>query len=224
MALSEQLKSKKMLLGLGTVLLVVVGFFVFQAISSGESDQPLSKQRSKPASQTAARRQAPPESQEQPESPLFQAIQALKDPFREEDSMRVKLEAKLELTKKEVEYLKAALEEKQLRMEIAEIEKSLAQADQIQTPEAGQTAALPGLERESIQPEERIQVKAILTTDERRIALLMYKGQKAWICPGESLGAWKVERITDNYVVLSKEGVTSVFFYHRPGVTRQGES
>jgi hypothetical protein len=124
MELPAQLKSKKVLMGLGLVVLVGVGFFFFQMMSSTEGDQGESRERPGSNSRVAPRRATSTPKKEQTQSPLFQALEALKDPFRDEDPRRAELDEKLSLTQKEIEYLKATLAEKKLKQEIKEIEQA----------------------------------------------------------------------------------------------------
>jgi hypothetical protein len=73
-------------------------------------------------------------------------------------------------------------------------------------------------------PEKRVEVKAILTTDEGRSALLTFGPQRYWVHEGERFAGWQVQRIREGSVVLIRDGKVFVFFYDRPGVMGEGES
>ena len=151
-------------------------------------------------------------------------MQALKDPFRTEDPKAAELQDKLDLTKKEIEYLKATLEEKKLRQEIREIEKSLTKGEQLGMPEGeAEVFSSPGPKEEG-DSEKRVLVKAILITDDDRSALLVSGGRKTWVRQGERFDGWEIKEIREESVVAWKGGKTFVFFYDRPAITREGES
>jgi flagellar basal body-associated protein FliL len=122
-----QLKSKKILLGLGAVVVMGAVFFMFQLMSSGVTEKDVPRTRSKSSPRAAVKTTPKSKTNEQTQSPLFEAMEALRDPFRTEDPKTAELESKLSLTQKEIEYLKATLEEKKLRQEIRELERSLAE-------------------------------------------------------------------------------------------------
>jgi len=232
MGIPAQLKSKKVLLGLGAVVVIGVGLFVFQLMSSGgtDVDKPPRRSRSAPrASGGKALGKAPTSAsalkkEEPTESPLFQALEALKDPFRKEDPRRAELEDKLSWTQKEVEYLKISLEEKKLRYEIKELEKSMGQTNQSGAPGEELVVQPSGGKKDEDRSQRKVWVKAILITDEQRSALISYRGKKTWIIEGEQFDGWKVKRITNDSVVLLRGGKAFVFFYDRPGITWEGGS
>lgn len=227
MGIPAQLKSKKVLLGLGAVVVIGVGFFVFQLMSSGgtEMDNPPRRSRSAPrASARKAPTSAPALKKEEPtKSPLFQALEELKDPFRKEDPRRAELEDKLNWTQKEVEYLKASLEEKKLRYEIKELEKSIGKTAGTGTP-SNEVEVVPSSEKKGeAKSPKRVQIKAILIIDEEKSALLISGNKKSWVHQGEQFDGWEIKEIREESVVLFKEGKTCVFFFDRPGITKEGE-
>jgi hypothetical protein len=223
MELAKILKSKKGKLALGLVVVIVVGFFALKFMSAttdepAESGKPRATHRTtqKPSTKTAKK--------DEPEkSPLFQAMQALKDPFQAEDPKAAELKEKLDLAKKEVEYLKAILEEKKLKQEIREIEHSLAQ-DRTDLA-GGETAILaPPSIGEKGAASDGLVVKAILLTDDQRSALLVSGGKSSWVHQGERFDGWEIKEIREQSVVVLKKGRTFVFFYDRPEVGREGDS
>jgi len=222
MEIAKKLKSKKLLLGAGLVVVILVGFFGLKFMTSGGEQEEPEKPRSsiKTAQKTpkAAKKEAPEK------SPLFQAMEALKDPFRTEDPKAAELKDKLDLAKKEVEYLKAILEEKKLKQEIKEIEKSLAQSAGPGTS-ANDVAILPSTEGggES-KSDQGLVVKAILITDEERSALVASGDRKSWVHEGERFDGWEITQIREASVVVLKKGRTFVFYYDRPAVGMEGDS
>lgn len=222
MDLPKGLKSKKFLVvGAGLVGLILVGFFLLKFMTSGGAEMVQEKPR--PARRTE-KKISKPQKKEETKSPLFRAMQELKDPFRKEDPKLIELQDKLSRTQKEIEYLRADLEEKKLRQEIMEIEKSLAGDDQSGEPvkEVGATPSVTV--NEEAGSEKRVLVMAILITDEEKSALLVYGSQKSWVHEGDRFDVWEVKKIRKESVVVLREGKSFVFFYDRPGVTREGES
>jgi hypothetical protein len=222
MDLPKGLKSKKLVVvGAGLVGLILVGFFMLKFMTSGGAEMVQEKPRSPRRSE---KKISKPQSREETKSPLFQAMEALKDPFRKEDPKLIELQDKLSRTQKEIEYLRADLEEKKLRQEIREIEKSLAEGDQSGEPvsEVGGTPSAAA--NEEAGSEKRVLVKAILITDEEKSALLVYGDKKSWVRQGERFDVWEIKEIRKESVVLLREGKSFVFFYDRPGISREGES
>ncbi len=223
MELPRNLKSKKLvLIGAGLVVLILAGFFILKFMTSGGADAVPEKPRS---TQRTVKKISRPKAEEPQKSPLYEAMKALKDPFRAEDSRAAQLQDKLSLTQKEVEYLRAILEEKKLRREIKEIERSIAQADRAGSP--ADEAAASSSEAKKAEADSKKQwvlVKAILITDEDKSALLISGSKKTWVHQGENFDGWHIKEIRRESVVLSKEGKTFVFFYGRPGIAREGES
>jgi hypothetical protein len=223
MELAKILKSKKGMLALGLVVVIGVGFFALKFMSAttdepAEAGKPRATHRTtqKPATRTAKK--------DEPEkSPLFQAMQALKDPFQAEDPKAAELKEKLDLAKREVEYLKAILEEKKLKQEIREIEQSLAR-DRTDLAEGENGVLAPPQAGEKGEGRDGLVVKAILLTDDQRSALLVSGGKSSWVHQGERFDGWEIKEIREQSVVVLKKGRTFVFFYDRPEVGREGDS
>ena len=222
MDLPKGLKSKKFLVvGAGLVGVILVGFFLLKFMTSGGAEMTPERPRSAGRSE---KKISKPQKKEETVSPLFQAMQALKDPFRKEDPKLLELQDKLSRTQKEIEYLKADLEEKKLRQEIMEIERSLAGGGQ-SGELVKEVGAIPSAAAsQEAGSENGVLVKAILITDEERSALLVYGSQKSWVHEGDRFDVWEVKKIRRESVVVLREGKAFVFFYDRPGVTREGES
>ena len=164
-----------------------------------------------------------PQKKEQTKSPLFEAMEKLKDPFRTEDPKAAELQDKLRLTQKEIEYLKASLEEKRLRYEIKELEKSIGKTAGTGTPR-NEVEVVPSSEKKGeAKSPKRVQIKAILIIDEEKSALLISGNKKSWVHQGEQFDGWEIKEIREESVVLFKEGKTCVFFFDRPGITKEGE-
>ncbi len=222
MGLLKDLKSKKLLIvGIVLIGLMLVGFVGMKFMTSGGTETTPEKPRSAGRS---AQKISKPQKKEEIRSPLFQAMEALKDPFRKEDPKLIELQDKLSRTQIEIEYLRADLEEKKLRQEIWEIERSLTGGDQSGAlgSEMGTTPSV-GANREA-GSEKRLQVKAILITDEEKSALLVYGDKKSWVHQGDRFDVWEIREIRKESVVLLREGKAFVFFYDRPDITREGES
>jgi type IV pilus biogenesis protein PilP len=223
MELPKGLKSKKLVIGAGAVGMIVVGFFLLKLATSTGDDGVPEKPRS--SHRTTGKKISKPRKEEPKKSPLFKAMEALKDPFRTENPRAVELQDKLSLTQKEVEYLRATLEEKKLRQEIKKIERSLSESDQAGLSGREAEVLSPGGKKGDAEPQEkRVLVKAILITDEERSALLVSGNKKTWVQVGEFFDGWRIKEIRGESVVLSRGGKTFVLFYDRPGITGQGES
>ncbi len=76
-------KSKKLLIGGGIIGIIVVGFFMLKFMSSGGAD--MVPERPRTAHKAKKKITEPAKKKVQEKSPLFQAMEALKDPFRTED-------------------------------------------------------------------------------------------------------------------------------------------
>jgi len=222
MDLPKSLKSKKLLLvGAGLAAVILIGFFAMKFMTSGGAEMVQEKPRSAPRSE---KKISKPQKKEETKSPLFQAMEALKDPFRKEDPKLIELQDKLGRTQKEIEYLKANLEEKKLRQEIREIERSLTGGDRSGALES-EVATTPSLGTgEEAGSQKHVLVRAILITDEEKSALLVYGEKRTWVNEGDRFDVWEIKEIRKESVVLLKDGKSFVFFYDRPGITREGES
>jgi hypothetical protein len=221
MELPKALKSKKLLLGVGLIGFILVGFFALKFMTSGGADAVPEKPKT---AQRPGKKISKPQKEEPKKSPLFEAMEALKDPFRTEDPKAAELQDKLDMTQKEIEYLKATLEEKKLRKEINEIEKALAESGETESL-GNELEMLPAPGKEEDQADQNwVLVKAILITDEDRSALLISGNHKSWVHEGEFFCGWEVQMINQDNVILLKSGRRFVFFYDRPGISRGGES
>jgi hypothetical protein len=222
MGLLKDLKSKKLfLVGAGLVAVILVGFFLMKFMTSGGTEMAEEKPRPAHRPEKAVSK---PQKKEETKSPLFQAMEALKDPFRKEDPKLIELQDKLGRTQKEIEYLRASLEEKKLRQEIWEIERSLAGGDQSGAMGSRMATTPPLGTSQEAKPEKQVSVRAILITDEERSALLVYGERRAWVKEGDRFDIWEIKEIKKESVVLLKDGKSFVFFYDRPEITREGES
>lgn len=215
MGLSDHFKSKKIRLGLVGIGVIILGFFIFMFMNSGGSEMEPRKPRSTPRART--KQISKPQKEETTKSPLFEALKKWKDPFRNEDPEMVLLQNKIDATKKEIEYLRASLEEKQLRHEIKELEKSISAGNEI----PGKEIDLGSKEKKAIS-QRKIQVLAILISEDDKSALLAYQGIKGWVHEGEEFDGWSIIEIRKDSVVLLKEGKTYVFFYDRQSFSEEG--
>ena len=220
MGLPAQLKSKKLALGVGVVVVTLVGFLVLKSMTS-EVDE-VAPERTRSA-RPAAKNISKPKKKESGNVPLFEGLQNLKDPFRTEEPKVVELQDKISTTKKEIEFLKASLEEKKLRQEIKVLVKSIKGTAGTSTPEAAGEIVSTGRKKEEVKSRKRVLVKAILIGDDQRSAFIVSGGQKAWVHEGEEFDGWKIKEIRKDSVVLLRAGKTYVFFYDRPSsVTIEG--
>jgi len=221
MELPKALKSKKLLLGVGLIGLILVGFFALKFMTSGGADAVPEKPKS---ARRPERKISKPQKEESKKSPLFEAMEALKDPFRAEDPKAAELLDKLNMTQKEIEYLKATLQEKKLRKEIKDIEKALAESGKTESLEnESEELSAPGKQKAQ-SDQDWVLVKAILITDEDRSALLVSSNHKSWVHEGEFFNGWEVQTINQDNVILLKSDRRFIFFYDRPGISRGGES
>jgi hypothetical protein len=220
MGFSDPAKSKKLILAGGAIILILGGFFAlkFMTADGGDVKPEITQTAPQPGkiSTLAAQKTSPAEKKESPS--LMDALKEMKDPFRTEDTVQDKLSN----AKKEIEYLKASLEEKKLRLEIREIEKSLDEA--AQTTTGGQIIQSNSTgEAEADRAKDTVTVKGILFTEEEKSVLLISEDRKDWVHEGEYFGGWEIKQIYHDHVVLSKAGRDYFFYYDRTGVTRQGE-
>lgn len=215
MAISGKFKSKKIRLGLAAIGLIVVGFIAFTFMNSGGSEMEPRKNLS--PLKNRAQQVSKPQKEETTKSPLFETLKKWKDPFRKEDQELVELQEKIDATKKEIEYLKASLEEKKLRQEIKDIEKSIYTGTEM----PGKEIEL-GSKEIKIDTQEKVQVMAILFSEDDKSALLLSQGKKSWVHEGEEFDGWRIKEIRKDSVVLLKAGKTYVFYYDRLGFSEEG--
>ncbi len=213
MGFSALTKSKKMLLlGSGAVVVILIGFFLLKFMSSEATDA--APERSRPSHQTA-KKITKPKPEDPAKSPLFEALQSLKDPFRTEDPKLIDLQDKLSVTRKEVEYLKASLEEKKLRQEIKQIERTLEESDVTSVPGTEVRAEPKAGKDEQVNSPRTLLVKAILITDDEKSALIVSGGKKCWVREAERFDGWEIKEIKKDSIVVLRAGKTYVFFYDR---------
>ena len=228
MGFLSQSKSKKFILAGVAVAVIAGGFFALKFMTSGgeevkpEKGQTASK-ASKKASTPPAEKKAPAPEKKENNSPLFEAMKELKDPFRTEDPAMSELQDKISSTKKEIEYLKAALEEKKLRQEIRDIEMSISGSSVPTSPNQKAQTEITGESAEEGDAELGVMVKGILFSDEAKSALLISKNRKNWVHEGESFEGWEIIQIYRDRVMLSKAGRDSIFFCDRSDVIKKGE-
>ncbi len=229
MGFLRQSKSKKFILAGVAVAVIAGGFFALKFMTSGgeevkqEKGQTASKAVKK-ASTPPAEKKAPAPEKKENTSPLFEAMKELKDPFRIEDPALAELQDKISSTQKEIEYLKATLEEKKLRQEIRDIEMSMSGSTAASAaPNQGAQTEITGESAEEGNAEPGVLVKGILYSDEVRSALLISKDRKNWVHEGESFAGWEIVQIYRDRVMLSKAGRDSIFFCDRSEVIKKGE-
>jgi type IV pilus biogenesis protein PilP len=218
--LGEKIKSKKVALGLGAVIVILVGTFLLKFMTSGGTEA--TPETGRPAPR-AAKKISKPQKRDSEKSPLFEALKEWKDPFREGDPKVAQLQDKINTTQKEIEYLKATLEEKKLKHEIKELEKSIRESAGTTTTQAETGIGYSDTRNGKVQSEKSVLVKAILISDEEQSALLAYRGKTTWVHEGEVFDGWEVKEIKKNSVVLLRAGTSYVFFYDRPEIAKRGE-
>jgi hypothetical protein len=222
MGLSESLKSKKLRLGAGIVGVILVGFFLLKFITSSGADVPPEKER--PAPRTEKPIPKPKKEEKPAQSPLFEALKELKDPFRGESPELLELENKINATKKEIEFLKFSLEEKKLRQEIKDLESQMPGTVVAGTPGKVAGAESTAGEEGEVKSHKVVLVKAILITDDEKSALIVSGENGSWVHEGEEFDGWEVRKIKTDSVVLWRGGKTYVFFYGRSTFREEGES
>lgn len=222
MGLPEKFKSKKLRLGVGIVVVILAGFFLLKFITSGGPEMPAEKER--PATRTEKPIPKLKKEEKPIQSPLFEALKELKDPFRGESPELVELENKINATKKEIELLKFSLEEKKLRQEIKDLESQM--PGTVVAGALGKVAGAEstGGEKGEVESPKVVLVKAILITDNEKSALILSGDKESWVHEGEEFDGWEVKEIEADRVVFSRNGKTYVFFYDRSTFTEEGES
>ncbi|MFQ5868666.1 MAG: hypothetical protein ACE5JC_02065 [Candidatus Zixiibacteriota bacterium] len=221
MGLSERLKSKKVVVGLGATGAILLVFVLFKFMTSGGTE--VAPERDRGAPRTRKPVPKPPK-KEATSSPLFETLKAWKDPFRVEDAQTIELQDKMNAVKKEIEFLKITLEEKRLRKEIKELENQIGEAGGTATPERQQGASSAGGREASSGTTKGVVVKAILITDKEKKALITSGSKSRWVHEGEEFDGWEIKEIKKDSVVLSRAGKTRVFSYDRPSFSRGGKS
>jgi hypothetical protein len=222
MGLPEKFKSKKLRLGVGIVAVILAGFFLLKFMTSSGTNVPPEKERPTPRTEKPIPK---PKKEEKPkESPLFEALKELKDPFRGESPELLDLENKINATKKEIELLKFSLEEKKLRQEIKDLESQMPGTVVAGTPGKAAGAESTGGEKGEAESLKMVLVKAIMITDDEKSALIFSGDKESWVQEGEEFDGWEVKEIKTDRVVFLRNGKTYVFFYDRSTFTEEGES
>jgi hypothetical protein len=222
MGFSESLKSKKLRWGLGIMIVILGGFFLLKFMTSSGTEMTAEKERPAPRTEKSVPK---PKKEEKPtQSPLFEALKELKDPFRGESPEFLDLENKINATKKEIELLKFSLEEKKLRQEIKDLEGQMPGAVVVGTPGKVTEAESAGGEKAQVNSLKSVLVKAIMITDDEKSALIVSGEQESWVREGEEFAGWEVREIKTDSVVLWRDGKIYVFFYDRSTFREEGES
>ncbi|TET68723.1 MAG: hypothetical protein E3J45_02790 [Candidatus Zixiibacteriota bacterium] len=219
MGLSERLKSKKVVVGLGATGAILLVFVLFKFMTSGGAEVAPERDRSAPRTRKPVPK---PPKKEPTSSPLFETLKAWKDPFRVEDPQTIELQDKINVVKKEIEFLKITLEEKRLKQEIKELEGEIGEATTTPEGDGGLRSAIRA--EASRSSTETVLVKAILITDNEKKALIASGSKSCWVHEGEEFDGWEIKEIKKDSVVLHRGGKTCVFFYDRPGFTQGGKS
>ena len=220
MGLPEKFKSKKLRLGVGIVVVILGGFFLLKFITSSGTDMPAEKERPAPRTEKPVPK---PKKEEKPaQSPLFEALKELKDPFRGESPELLELENKINATKKEIELLKFSLEEKKLKQEIKDLESQMPGTVVTGTP--GKIAEAESAGGTKAESPKVVLVRAILITDDEKSALIVSGENGSWVHEGEEFDGWRVKEIKTDRVVFLRNGKTYVFFYDRSTLREEGES
>jgi hypothetical protein len=224
MGLINRLKSKKALMGLGGVGAALLVIVVLVLMNSGGSEATTQRERSAPRT---ARKAAPkPAAKNEPATtPLFETLKAWKDPFRGEDPQVLELQDRINAVRKEIEYLKVTLEEKRLKQEIKNLEKELGGAAAPSVSAGGTVSKSTGAGgRATTSYTRRVTVKAIMTTEEDKKALITSGSRESWVREGERFDLWEVREINIDNVVLARGDRTYVFFYDRSSFSQVGGS
>ncbi len=108
------------------------------------------------------------------------------------------------------------MEEKKLREEIKQIERSLSESGSLGISREKTGTVSPEGEEAQAEPQERVVVKAILITDEMKSALIISGNKKIWVHENDQFDGWKIKQIKKDRVLLLRAGKTYVFFYDRP--------
>lgn len=223
------LKNKKIVLGLGLVIILIIGFFAFKLLTGGGEIQTPPTQRrtaeraqprNKPQNQAPLKKLTKKEdvkddslsqakadtAQKLPgETPLYRLLKGWRDPFGNGNRRVAELEERIKIIKMEIELLRDSLEQEKLKEELAKLKKNY-------TPEPVFSSKPESLPQKS-EP-KKITVKAILISEEGKTALLYFGSRKAWVNEGGLFEGWVVSEIGKDKVVLTKEGRSQILSYH----------
>ncbi|MCJ7458055.1 MAG: hypothetical protein MUP17_03570 [candidate division Zixibacteria bacterium] len=224
------LKNKKILLGSGLILLLIIGFFAFKMLSGG-SQPPPEPQTKKTAerpqlrktkqgqaqAQNTARQTSPADSsvkvakadsiQKVPgQTPLYELLKNFRDPFGSGNKRVTELEERLKMIKMEIELLRDSLEQEKLKEELTKFKKGSSPAPVI--------VYKPSTPAQIKSSDKTIIVKAILIAENNRTALLYLSSKKAWVKVGDLFEGWVISEISSVRVVLTRDGKNQVLGYH----------
>ena len=224
------LKNKKILLGSGLILLLIIGFFAFTMLSGG-SQPPPEPQTKKTAerpqlrktkqgqaqAQNTARQTSPADSsvkvakadsiQKVPgQTPLYELLKNFRDPFGSGNKRVTELEERLKMIKMEIELLRDSLEQEKLKEELTKFKKGSSTAPVI--------VYKPSTPAQIKSSDKTIIVKAILIAENNRTALLYLSSKKAWVKVGDLFEGWVISEISSDRVVLTRDGKNQILGYH----------
>jgi hypothetical protein len=224
------LKNKKILLGSGLILLLIIGFFAFKMLSGG-SQPPPEPQTKKTAerpqlrktkqgqaqAQNTARQTSPADSsvkvakadsiQKVPgQTPLYELLKNFRDPFGSGNKRVTELEERLKMIKMEIELLRDSLEQEKLKEELTKFKKGSSTAPVI--------VYKPSTPAQIKSSDKTIIVKAILIAENNRTALLYLSSKKAWVKVGDLFEGWVISKISSDRVVLTRDGKNQILGYH----------
>jgi hypothetical protein len=228
------LKNKKILLGIGLVFLLTIGFFAFKLLSGGNQPPPkpqVQKTAEKPQlrktmpgqakAQNTAKQTPPADSsvkvatadstEKLPgQMPLYELLKSFRDPFGSGNKRVTELEDRLKTIKMEIELLRDSLEQEKLKDELTKFKQgsSPAQAVVYKPSIPAQTGSSDKI------TDKTIVVKAILIAENNRTALLYLSSKKAWVKIGDLFEGWLVSEISSDRVVLTRNGKNQILGYH----------
>lgn len=145
-----------------------------------------------------------PESEEPPQPPapseitperllLTQSLEARRDPFQSRSMAVLGLEEDIKLKQKQIEVLRLSLEERQLRLQLANVG-----ADTTRVQLTAPASNRPG-------PDD-IELLALIDSERRKAALLSDGTQLEWVREGERFGVWRLTSVRDNRAFLASSG------------------
>jgi len=180
------LKSKKLKVILGILLLLAVIYFLgFK--SKGSKVGPVEEERIPSLMRTSG----PTTSK----TPLYTQIKKLRDPFKDMEMDAWKLENLVALKKKEVELLKATLEESKLRKAIREL------GGTAEGPLIGDRIKSGGKEKT-----DSPRLLAVAIGENTKKALIQVGTESFWLAEGQAVNGLRLEKVTEEWVSLSYRG------------------
>jgi hypothetical protein len=224
------LKNKKILLGSGLVLLLIIGFFAFKMLTGGNQPAPEPQTKrtverpqlrkttpGQAQAQNAAKQISPVDSsvkvakadsiQKVPgQTPLYELLKNFRDPFGSGNKRITELEDRLKTIKMEIELLRDSLEQEKLKQELTKFKQGSSPAPVV--------VYKPSTPAQTKSSNKTIIVKAILIAENNRTALLYLSSKKAWVKIGDLFEGWVVSEISSDRVVLTRDGKNQVLGYH----------